>query len=65
MNFLYSPTVVCAPRRETAALLVKLKGEVDVGFAVQQIVEVQARPLQMHGVDLKISPVEHTVGVVV
>ena len=50
--------------RKAPTLLIKLKGEVDVRLAVQQIVEVQAQSFQMHGVDLEVSPVEGAVGIV-
>jgi len=63
-EFPVQPAVIRTPRREPSTLLIKLKGEVDVCFAVQQIVEVQTRSLQMHSVDLEISPVEGAVGVV-
>src|SRR5664279_1777786 len=52
-----------APRLKTP-LGVELIGEVDVGLAVQQVAEIYSHAFQVYRVDLKISPVERAVGVV-
>src|SRR5579885_2404775 len=62
--FQIGSAVVGAPRLE-APFAVQLVGEVDIRLAVQQIAQVQAGALQMHGVDLKVSPVEGAVRIVV
>ena len=56
-ELLVQAAVVGAPGREAAALAVKLISEIYVGFAVEKVAKVQARPLQMDGVDLEVTPV--------
>ncbi len=54
-----------APGREALLFEVELIGEVDVGFAVQEVAEIQAWSFEVHGVDLKVAPVEGAIRVVV
>ena len=54
-----------APGRESAVFEVEFVSKVDVCSAVKQVAEVQVCALQMNGVDLKVSPVQTSVGVVV
>lgn len=56
--------IVSAPRSEPALLLKQLIGKIDVRLAVQQIAQVQPWPLQMNCVDLEISPVQRSIGIV-
>ncbi len=44
---------------------IELIGKVDIGFAVEEVAKIQAGPFQVHGVDLKITPIERAVSVVV
>src|SRR5579871_2234001 len=46
-------------------LLIEDEGEVDIGFAVEQVAEIHAGALQVHGIDLEVSPIERAIGVVV
>ena len=55
----------CAPRREAAVFAIELIGEIDIGFAVEQVAKIEARSFEVHGVDLEITPVECAVRVVV
>jgi hypothetical protein len=55
---------VCSPRLEPS-LGVKLVGEVDVCSTVQQRPQVYSRSLEMNSVDLKVTPVERAVRIVV
>ena len=45
-------------------LRVELVSEIDVSFAVEEIAENQAGPLQMYRVDLEVAPVERAIVVV-
>jgi hypothetical protein len=56
--------VICAPGREALLFLIQLVCKINVGFAIQEIAKVQARPLEMDRVDLKISPIQSSVTVV-
>jgi hypothetical protein len=56
---------VGAPRREAVLFLVQVISEIDVRLAIQQIAQIQSRSPQMNGIDLEISPIESSVGVVV
>jgi hypothetical protein len=47
------------------ALLVEPVREIDVCLAIEQIAQIHTGPLEVNGVDLKITPVEGAVGVVV
>ena len=43
---------------------IQLVGEIDIVLAVEQVTKIQTGPLEVHGIDLKITPVERSVGVV-
>lgn len=45
-------------------LLVEPIGEIDVCLAIEQIAQIHAAPLKVDRVDLKVTPVEGAVGVV-
>jgi hypothetical protein len=59
-----SSVVIRAPRLETS-FLIQLVRKVDVGPAIQQIPQIQTHPLKVHGINLEISPIQRSVGVVV
>jgi hypothetical protein len=59
-----SAVPVSGPRFE-ASLRIELIREVDVCSTVEQAAEVDSRTLQMHRVDLKVSPIQRAVGIVV
>lgn len=46
-------------------LKIEFDGEINIGFAVQQVAQVQTWPPKMYSVDLKIAPVEGSVSIVV
>ena len=64
-EFLVGSAVVCAPGSESLAFTIKLVSEVDVRFAIEQAAQVHAGPLQVNGIDLKVAPVERSIGIVV
>ena len=63
-EFAICTVVVCAPGSE-APLQIQSVCKIDIRFAVQQIPEVETRSLQVDRVDLKVTPIERAVGVVV
>ena len=44
---------------------IELIGKVDVGFAVEEVAEIQPRSFEVYGVDLKVAPIERAIRVVV
>lgn len=54
-----------APGFEVSLLGEELVGEVDVGFAVEQVTQVQVVTEEVDGIDLEVTPVERAVGIVV
>jgi hypothetical protein len=46
------------------SLPVKLVREIDIRFAIQKVSKIQSGPFQVHRVDLKVTPIERAVGVV-
>lgn len=59
------PTPVRAPGLEALLLQIKLIGKVDVRPAIQQVTQIQSRPLQVHCVDLEVPPIQSAVRIVV
>jgi hypothetical protein len=57
--------IVCAPGGKTVSLLIQLIGKIYVGLAIQEVAQVKAWPLKMYRVDLKVAPIESSVGIVV
>ncbi len=55
--------VVSGPRGEPA-LLVQHVREINIRLAIQQRAQVQARPLEMDGINLEVSPVERAIRIV-
>lgn len=55
--------VVSGPRSEPA-LLVQHVREINIRLTIQQRAQVQARPLEMDGVNLEVSPVKRAIGIV-
>lgn len=49
--------IIGTPGGKALPLGVKLVGEVDIGAAVQQIAQVQARAFEMNRVDLEVAPI--------
>ena len=54
-----------ALRTKAPLFPIQLEREIDIHLAVEQVAKIQTGPLEVHSVDLKITPIEGTVRIVV